>query len=123
MNLTEILTHEPVIALAATLLGGAWTLFKGTALYDRLQERRAAKIVRVLESAAEATYRTYVRQVKKASRDGKLTDEEARHARELAKQKAVKIARRHGINLLRDLGEDFLELALTRAVNHLKNTP
>lgn len=121
MNLFDLISNEPALSIAATVLGGVWTFFKSTEAYEKMQQRRVGKALRILESAAEATYRTYVRQVKKASRDGKLSDEEARHARELAKEKAIKIARRKGINLVRELGEDFLELALTRAVNKLKN--
>ncbi len=87
--------------------------------YPELTARFSAAL-ESLEAAVEATYRDYVEALKAASDDGRLTPDERAHARALARDRAVAIARANGVDLLRELGEDYLDLWIARLVRKLK---
>ncbi len=101
-------------------LGGLWAFFKTSDWFARLRRRRYYKAIEALEAAVEATYREYVRGIKQGRADGKLTADEQRRARRMALDKAIGIARRDGIDLVRTLGAEYLDLWVDRLVNRRK---
>ena len=120
MSISEVLGSEPGITLLGTVLGGLWTLFKSSELFERIRRRRFRRALNALEGAVEETYQSYVKSIKASREDGRLTEAEKRQARRLAQERAKSIARKQGINLLRELGEDYLDLWTTKLVQRLK---
>jgi len=120
MNIGSVLAGEGALALIATVIGGIWTAFKSSNWFQRRRQRRIDRAIEFLEAGVEETYRTYVRALKAAREDGKLTEAERRRARELARHHALRLARNRGVNLLRDLGGDFVDLWIDRLVQRRK---
>ncbi len=57
---------------------------------------------------------------KKARADGQLTEEEMRHAHRLARERAIQFGRTWGLDVLRELGEGYLDLWIAKLVKKLK---
>jgi hypothetical protein len=120
MQLHSLLGSEPGLTLIGALFGAAWTFFRSTDWYRRHSALRHAEALECLEAAVEATYREYVEALKAASADGRLTPDERAQARGLARQRALAIATSRGVDLLREIGEDALDLWIARLVRKLK---
>ena len=120
MSFIDSIQSEQGIVWLGTAIGGLWALFKSSGFLVRCRNQRYRRAILTLEAAAEETYRTYVRAIKEARVDGKLTDEERDQARRLALGRAVELGRTQGIDLLQELGEAYLNLHLTRLVQRLK---
>jgi len=120
MGLNEVLASDTGIALIGAVAGGLWALFKGSAWFEALRRRKYRRALELIEAAVEETYRTYVAEIKRAREDGKLTAEEQAHARELARERALSIARNEGLDLLNTIGKDCIDLWIARAVKALK---
>ena len=113
-------TNDTLFTLAVTLASAAWTLVKSTAWYQARKTARTNQAVDLLEAAVEETYRVYVQALKAGRADGKLTDEERRRARLLARERGVQMARRHGLDMIRLLGEDRVNVWIAKLVKQLK---
>ncbi len=111
---------DTTLTLIAGALGAAWAFFKGSEWFERLRRRRCAKALHVLEAAVDETYRTCVEAIKAARADGRLTPSERRRARELARQRAVALGRDQGLDILAELGREYLDLWIARIVKKLK---
>ncbi len=120
MSVLQLLGSEPGITILGTVLGGVWTLFKSSEWYGRMRRRRFRRALQALETAVEETYRAYVSNIKAGREDGRLTDDEKRRARSLARERALRIARNDGVNLLRELGEDYLDAWTAKLVRKWK---
>lgn len=111
---------EAGLTFVAVVFGAVWTAFRSTEWYGRVQERRIARAIHALEAGVERTYRTYVQAIKTSSADGKLSEEERRRARELAKETAILYGRTEGLDVMRELGEAYLDLWIGKLVKRLK---
>ena len=120
MSSGHVLTSEPVLGVLCSVLAALWGFFKSSAWWDRLRRRRFGKALRAIEAGVEQTYRTYVRAIKEARADGKLTDEERETARSLAREAAIAYGRAEGIDVLRELGEDYVDLWVAKVLARLK---
>jgi hypothetical protein len=120
-TLTNTLITEPGLTFLAVVFGAAWTFFKSSDWHQRIRERRFADAVTALEAGVERTYQVYVRAIKESSEDGKLTPEERRRARELAREAAIAFGRTQGINVIREIGHDYVDLWIARIVRKLKS--
>ena len=118
-NDTWILT-EPLLALAAMLAALAWSFVKSTEWYERFRMDRRSKAMESLEAAVEDTYRRYVRSLKQANGGGPLTEEQRHKAREKARRKAEDFGARRGVDVVREIGADYLDLWTTKLVQRLK---
>jgi predicted AAA+ superfamily ATPase len=116
----DILTSEAGITVLGAILGAIWTFFKSTELYDRIRQKRYQKAVDSVESAVEETWRTYVESIKEGRADGRLLPGEKRRARQLARERAIAVGRDRGVDILRELGGNHLEVLTTRAMNRLQ---
>jgi hypothetical protein len=122
MTISSVLGSEQGIVWLGTALGAIWTLFKSSECYQRIRGKKSDQALQVLESAVEETYRTYVQAIKAARADGRLSGEEKKQARQLAKERAFALAKQQGLDLLRLLGNDNIDLWLTKSVNRLKSS-
>lgn len=120
MDVLHLLNSESGLTVLGAVVGGFWMLLRSTEWYGRIRNRRQARALQVLEAAVEQTYRVYVEAIKEGRADGHLTPEEKRRARKLAREQAVQIAKREGIDLLRELGPDYLDLWIAKLVLGLK---
>ncbi len=120
MQLFEWFSSEGALTLIGGLIGTAWTLFKSTEWYSQRRRNRYEAAIEVLEAAVEETYRTYVAALKEGRSDGKLTPAERRRARQLARERAISIGRSRGVDVLRELGQELIDLWIARHVKKLK---
>ncbi|MEK7794788.1 MAG: hypothetical protein AAB353_09675 [Candidatus Hydrogenedentota bacterium] len=122
MTLLDALNSETGLTLVSGAVGAAWTFFKSQDWMQGLRRRRARRAIQAIEAGVDKAYRTYVREIKRAREDGDLTREEIDQARRLARRTAIDYGRNEGIDVLRELGEDFVNLWITRLVNRAKRT-
>jgi uncharacterized membrane protein YebE (DUF533 family) len=120
MNLETLLVSEAGLTMLGAVAGAVWTLFKTMDWYARGRRRRFEAALRALEAGVERTYRTYVQALKEANADGRLTEEERRRARELARETAILYGRTEGVDVLHELGEAYLDLWIAKLVKRLK---
>jgi hypothetical protein len=116
----ETLASETTITLLGAVFGAAWTFFKSQDWYQRAKQQRFAQAITALEAGVDQTYQTYVRAIKEASEDGKLTAAERRRARELARETAIAFGRSQGIDVLAEVGNDYIDLWINRLVKKAK---
>jgi hypothetical protein len=121
MTILDILNSEGAITLVGGILGAVWTAFRSQEWYQRASRRRFAKALQALEAGVEQVYRTYVRAIKVAREDGALTDDEAERARRLAKRRAIEFGRTTGVDVVRELGEEYLDLWISKLVRRAQN--
>ncbi|HRI89175.1 MAG TPA: hypothetical protein PK869_12955 [Candidatus Hydrogenedentes bacterium] len=121
MNEITNAMSEPVITTLGAVLGGLWTFFKATDWYQRAKEQRFAEALVALEAGVQQTYDVYVRAVKDSSSDGKLSSEERRRARELARDAAIAFGRTKGVDVLNTIGQNYIDVWITKLVNQKKH--
>lgn len=113
---------EAVISVVAVLVGALWSAGKSSELYTKIKDRKWIVALQAVEAGVEHSYRTYVGEKKKAREDGKLTQEEVELARKIALNAAKQFAKTQGIDILKTLGEEYLEYWVTQAVLDAKDT-
>ena len=122
MTLTDLFTSDPALSLVTAIAGTLWAAVQSSAWLNRTQRDRLQRALRCVESAVRQVYEEYVRAIKAASADGTLTDDERRRARELARDRAVAIARTDGIDLVATLGREHLDLWIERVLGRVKRS-
>lgn len=105
---------ESVIAAAITLLAGL------AARWGWVRKWRLDRAVECLAAGVRETYEEYVREIKKASEDGKLTDEERSFAMRMALEKAKSYALNAGFDLLKVYAEEYLPVLVERIIGSQK---
>ncbi|MBW7864084.1 MAG: hypothetical protein H3C30_06705 [Candidatus Hydrogenedentes bacterium] len=120
MTLSQVAVSDSAISIALTLCGAAWTVFRSMDWVDARRRLRFSRALRTLENAVVQIYEEYVRALKEGNADGRLTVEERRRARKLARDRAVALARADGVDLLRDLGGDHVDLWIARILRKIK---
>lgn len=113
---------EAVISVVAVLVGALWSAGKSSELYAKIKDKKWLVALQAVEAGVEHSYRTYVSEKKKAAEDGKLTEEEVTIARRVAVNAAKTFALTQGVDVLKILGEEYLEYWVTQAVLDAKNT-
>ncbi|NUM54364.1 MAG: hypothetical protein HUU46_12020 [Candidatus Hydrogenedentes bacterium] len=114
------LVSEPALTTLGAVLGGLWAFFKASDWYQRARDNRFAEALNALEAGVQQTYDVYVRAVKEASADGKLSSEERRRARELARDAAIAFGRTRGVDVIGSIGHDYIDLWITKLVKQRK---
>lgn len=120
MSLSQCVVSESAVTVLLALGGAAWTLFRSSDWLDTRRRARLNRAVRFLENAVVQVYEEYVRAIKEGSADGRLTVAERRRARKLARDRALALARADGVDLLRDLGGDHIDLWIARILRKVK---
>lgn len=108
------------ITVLGTVLGGVWACFKSSERFERLERRRFRKALLALESGVERTYQAYVKAIKAGRADGKLTEAEKAKARSMARSQAVSLAKNEGIDLLRTIGAEYVDVWIGRLIARRK---
>lgn len=116
----EELITEQSVTLVGTLFGLVWAFFRSQEWYERAKEAKLGRAIVALEAGVNQTYETYVRTIKEAAADGKLTNSERRRARELARETAITFGRSEGVDVLQEIGRDYMDMWINRLVNDLK---
>lgn len=109
------------LTAVATVVGTLWTGFKGSDRYQRWQRMRFQKGLLALEAGVERTYQVYVKAIKAGRSDGRLTENEKARARSMARSRAVALAREEGIDLLRTIGDDYVDVWIARLIGKRKS--
>jgi hypothetical protein len=120
MTLTDLFTSDPALSLVAGIAGTVWAAVQSSSWFSRLRRDRVRRALRCIESAVRQVYEEYVRAIKAASADGTLTGDERRRARELARDRAVAIARTESLDLVATLGREHLDLWIERVLARIK---
>ena len=114
-------------SVLADTQAGAWiaaALGTGVAWLARqafVRRWRLERALQCLEAGVRQTYEEYVRGVKEASDDGKLSPEQRETATRRALAAARDYARREGIDLLRHYAEAYLPVAVDRIVRRFRS--
>ena len=105
-------------AVAASL----WSVFEGSKFYEKhISGKKYAKALDALEMGAQQVYDEYVRELKRGSADGTLTLEEMKEARKRAFEHAKRYGQTHGVDVIKTLGGDYLDVLLEMAIKRLKD--
>lgn len=108
----EILLSIGVILIAAGL----------RFLYVKFQASETVKnATEAVILAVQHVQLTYTEAIKKAREDGKLTDEEAKEAKQLAMAKAMELAKGPALSLLTAWGKDKVGAIVELALSKLKS--
>lgn len=120
MILSDLAANDSFLTLIAGIACALWIFLRSTEWFQQKHARKFDIALQALEAGVEQTYRTYVRAIKAARADGKLTDDEIHRARSLALHTAIDLAAAAGLDLIRELGDPFVELWLSKTVARLK---
>ena len=120
----DVLASEQVVAAAISLVtlvcGGLWTLVKTSDWFARIKARRWARVIVAVEQGVVYAGQTYADAVKQASADGKLTHDEARRALNTARDAAISFGRTRGVDVLREVGREYIDLYIEQALGTMK---
>lgn len=109
------LPESETVVAGLIALGGALLV-----RWNWVRKYRLERAMQCLSSGVRETYEEYVRSVKQASQDGKLTKEEREAAMRLAIEKAKEYARVEGVDLLKIYAEEYLPVLIDRIIGERK---
>jgi hypothetical protein len=96
---------DAILPAVVAIVSALWAWVRKN---EKLQAWKLTKAMECLEAGVQNAYDEYVRAIKLASEDGKLTEEERRNARTLAIDSAKAYAKNYGIDLVKELGAEML---------------
>jgi hypothetical protein len=104
---------EVIVAAVVLLLG----LYKAkTVVAGSKQE----KVLAVIETSVSQVYDEFVRSAKSQAKDGKLTDDQIKQARDAAWEKAKALGKEKGLDLAKTVAADYVPVLIGKAVERLK---
>lgn len=107
------------VGLAITTLLTVVIGFQGTSYYRKMKYQMA---IRILRLAVEWVYKNYVRPTKDSNDDGKLTDGQKLIAEKMAVDKAQEFAAAEGIDLQKQIREEYMDLYIQQLVAQAKGS-
>ena len=113
----ELLAVPEVQAALVALSAVVFALVKKV---EAVRRWRLARAVECVEAGVRETYEEYVRAMKAASIDGKLTDEERAEARRRAIERAKDYAAREGVDLLKVYAKTYLPVLVEKILRRDK---
>ena len=119
-ELLETFALDWVVALVGTIVALAWTFFKSRDLYQEMKGQKYFAAIEALQAGVEKTYRVYVQALKEAKADGKLSPEEKAAARQKAVAYAQEFGRTRGIDVIEQLGREYIPVLISKIVRLLK---
>ena len=78
------------------------------------------RAVRGMEAGIDRTCRTDVRAIKRGRAGGKLSEEEIDRAHQQARRFAIRFGRTTGVDVIQELGDDFIDLWMTKLVQRAR---
>lgn len=119
-NLISFMGEDQFWGMLATGIAALWAWGQRKLGVERKEGQLAHKALSFLEAGVAKTYQEYVKARKKASADGKLTEDEARAARQMAFETAKQYALTNGVDIVKVLGADMVPVLLEKTVGGLK---
>lgn len=116
----NLFDSEGGLMLLATVAGAVFAFAKGTVWYKAVAATRVQKALRCVQVGVELTYQEYVQAIKEGREDGSLTPEERAQARSRAKRIAIEYGLKQGIDVVRELTHEYLDVAISQAVKRAK---
>ena len=120
MSWESVLDSDALLGLAGVVASLVWSLWKASEWRRRVADDRVDAAEDVVESAVRDVYETYVRGIKAARDNGKLSAGERKHARKLALEAALRLGETRGVDVVRAAGPGLLDLWIERTVERLK---
>ena len=108
---------DMILSVVAMVISLGWAWIRRQ---EKLQNATLQKAMDCIAAGVQASYDDYVRSIKDASADGKLTDEERRTARDIAMNRAIAYAKNQGVDLLKVIGADLLPMFMERYILKMK---
>lgn len=112
-TILNALGSEEIMAL---ILGAVGLVFGFVKRWQFVHRWRLQTAFDAIELGVRQTYETYVRLLKKAREDGKLTDAERREAIRRASDYAIDYAKHQGVDLLKVYSKQLLPVLIDRVV-------
>lgn len=122
-TILNLINTETALTLIGTIVSIAWIAFKRLEFVRLRNSDRYIEAVQAFEVGVEKTYQAYVRQIKAAQKDGKLTSHERRVARGRAKDYALQYAHDYmrGVDVVDIVGGlDVLPVLISQLVRDAK---
>jgi hypothetical protein len=116
----EILNSDAVLNIVGVIVAAIFAWIESTKFMADAKNERYAKALSAVEAGVDGAYEDYVKAIKEDRPGDKLTKEEIAEARRQAIDLATGYARREGVDLIKELGGNFLESILTRKVQDAK---
>lgn len=116
-TLLNLLGGEGLTATVIAAIAGVFGLVRKI---ETVRKNNLDKALACVETGVRETYETYVRELKKAREDGKLTPEERQAAVAQAIETAKVYAREQGIDLLKYYAKEYLPVLVDRFVSWRK---
>jgi len=120
MEWVDIVT-KLVVAIVVTVTPIVWALIKRKL---KLNEENWKGVVRIIEQSVEDVYINVVRDLKKASADGKLTKEEIKDLQEKAWVIAEKVGSDKGIDLIKEFakvgGKEYFPVLVSKVISEVR---
>ena len=89
-------------------------------LEEWIKARKLEKLMLAVEAGVYGTWQVYTEAIKEASKDGKLTEAEARMAREMAKTFVINFLKTQGIDVIKDYGHALLDYLIEYILGKMK---
>ena len=105
-------------AILFLVVGGVWKVAKPY-LDEWMRERRLITLWNAVTTGVVGALQTYVEAAKVAG-GGKLTEEQAAHARELARTYVISFMKTQGVDVIREYGQDVLDYLIEAILRKLK---
>ena len=113
--------NELYLELIATIVAIVYSFVKASDWYkEHVVGSKREKAIDAIIAGVNKTYEEYTKEIKAANNDGKLTKEERAEARRLAKEAAIEFGKKNGVDIVRNIGEDFIDSYLENAVREMK---
>lgn len=109
--------YPMIVALIGLIYGGLKVKYFA---FDKPGEEKKKKLVELGESAVKETFDEYVRELKKAREDGKLTKEEIATANTMAINKLKEKAKANGLEAVKIVAEEYLPVLIDKIVRKNK---
>ena len=119
-TLRALSASPAALELLATIVAVVWALPVLKKFREAIAKSKMDKVFELAKIAATATYQEYVQEIKRASADGKVTNDEIRSARAMSLTNLKKLLKAQAPGLLKQYGDAFLTYMIERAVNALK---
>lgn len=109
----DLLQRPEAVPAILAVFGVIFGILKRLAF---VKEWKLGVAINAVEVGVDTTYQNYVKNVKIANVDGKLTESEKQRAREMAFQVAREYASAEGLNLLKYYGKEYLPIIIEKIV-------
>lgn len=105
-------------AVLFAVIGIVWKFAKPY-LDEWMRQRRLTTLWEAVTTGVTGAMQTYV-EAAKAAGGGKLTEEQAAHARELARTYTISFMKTQGVDVIREYGQDVLDYLIEAILRRLK---